>query len=101
MLRDGIHCVIGLLLFFPLTYGQKVWDKKSYKEWTMSEVEQILNDSPWAQTQIEDVHITYEMPANSYVAIIRLRSAVPIRQALLRQKQLQMNYDRFTTADKV
>jgi len=88
-----------LTLVIAPTFGQ-AWKKKPYTEWSMSDVVRILNDSPWAQTQIQSESVNYGSPANSYVATIRLRSALPIRQALLRQKQFQMNYQRFTAADK-
>lgn len=76
--------------------AQKVWEKKPYQQWSMSEVVQILSDSPWAQTQVEeggDAHGTYFIT-------IRLRSAIFVRQALVRQRQLHLNYDKFTPADK-
>jgi len=91
--------IMVLTLVIAPTFGQ-AWKKKPYTEWSMSDVVRILNDSPWAQTQIQSESVNYGSPANSYVATIRLRSALPIRQALLRQKQFQMNYQRFTAADK-
>lgn len=90
---------ISLIVVIGPAFGQS-WTKKPYTEWSMSEVVTILSNSPWAQTQMESHTINYEFPANSYLVIIRLRSALPIRQALLRQKQLQMNYQKFTVADK-
>lgn len=91
--------LISLIVVIKPAFGQS-WTKKPYTEWSMSDVERILINSPWAQTQIESRSITYELPANSYLAIIRLRSALPIRQALLRQKQFLMNYQKFSAADK-
>jgi len=94
-----LGCAISICVSASAS-GQKVWERKPYTEWSMSEVVQILSDSPWAQTQLQDVHLTYQLPANSYSATIRLRSALPIRQALLRQKQILLNYDKFNAADK-
>jgi len=91
---------VAIVGFCRFASAQKSWEKKPYTEWSMSEAMQVLIDSPWAQTQFEDVSINYGLPANSYEATIRLRSALPIRQALLRQKQLLMNYEKFTAADK-
>jgi hypothetical protein len=85
-------------LILTAANGQSVWDKKPYTQWTMSEVLQVLSNSPWTQVQIENVRVSGLF--NSYAATIRLRSALPIRQALLRKKQLQLNYDKFTPADK-
>lgn len=88
-----IVCVAG-------TASAQDWKKKPFTEWSLSEVLKILNDSPWAQTQVEYARIHYGTPPNTYAATVRLRSALPIRQALLRQKQISMNYHRFSAADK-
>jgi hypothetical protein len=82
-------------------YGQKVWEKKPYSEWTLSEVVRILTDSPWAQTAFETTRFSYNVTGQSYSATIRLRSALPVRQALVRQRQLAVNYDKLKTADRV
>lgn len=74
-------------------FGQKVWEKKPYPEWSMSEVIRVLDDSPWAQTQFEGGQADFRVT-------IRLRSALTIRQALIRQRQLQLNYERFPPAEK-
>jgi hypothetical protein len=75
--------------------AQKVWEKKPYQQWSLSEVIQILSDSPWAQTQIER-----EEGRETYFITIRLRSALFVRQALVRQRQIHLNYDKFTPDDK-
>jgi len=77
--------------------GQKYWETKPYQQWTLREVTQFLEESPWAQTQLT---IVPGAPGSSFIATMRLRSALIVRQALLREKQLQMNYDKFTVADK-
>jgi hypothetical protein len=76
------------------TYSQKAWEKKRYDQWSPSEVFTILMDSPWAQVRDEKFEST------EYSSVIRLRSALPIRQALVRQKQIFLNYHKFTAADK-
>lgn len=76
------------------------WKRKPFTEWSLSEVLKILDDSPWAQTQVEYANIHYGLPTSTYTVTIRLRSALPIRQALLREKQIVMNYKRFSAADK-
>ena len=92
--------VVIVTLLVAAGWGQKGWEKKPYHEWTMAEVVSILNDSPWAQTASETSHPAYNLPGTSYSATIRLRSALPIRQALVRQRQLAVNYDKLTSADK-
>jgi len=77
-----------------ISYGQQVWEKKPYEQWTAQEVMGILLDSPWAQLRTEPNE------SRDHPSIVRLRSALPIRQALVRQKQITLNYQKFTAADK-
>lgn len=93
--------------FFPLVlfcvgvvHGQKPWEKKPYHEWNATEVFRVLNDSPWAQTSFETEQTGTGLPAASYSVTVRLRSALPIRLALVRQRQLAVNYDKLSRADK-
>src|SRR5687768_18066364 len=88
--------ILILLCLVAPARAQKVWEKKPYQQWSMSEVVQILSDSPWAQTQIEKVNDAF----GTYFITARLRSALFVRQALVRQRQIHMNYDKFTPADK-
>ena len=87
--------------------------KKPYLQWSKSETEKMLRDSPWAK------HITLsktsmlfrqeertsnaereqtETPVVTYTA--QLRSAIPIRQAVVRERQLQEGYDGMSAAQK-
>jgi hypothetical protein len=77
-----------------LSYGQKAWEKKPYEEWTPQETLGILLDSPWAQLRAENNQSV------AHPTIIRLRSALPIRQALVRQKKIYLNDHKFTATDK-
>ena len=74
------------------TYGQRVWDKKPYHQWSFYEVMEVLNDSPLGKLAKDNY--------SPYLVIIRLQSALPIRQALVRQEQIRLNYDKLTVADK-
>ena len=91
---------IFILCLVVSIYGQTVWEKKSYKQWTPTEVGQILNDSPWAQTQEDWGERTTNGHLNSFAAVIRLRSALPIRQAVVRQRMLVVNYDKLSAGDQ-
>jgi len=67
----------------------------------MADLVRILDDSPWAQTQMENHSVTDgRLPPNSYMATMRLRSALPIRQALVRRRQMFVNYDKLSQADQ-
>ncbi len=84
------------LLFLSIsTFGQNVCHKKPYQQWSYDEAVHIIADSPWAKFErLSDVLYVYSTN-------IRLHSALPIRQALVRRKQIRMNYDNFTATDKV
>lgn len=92
---------VFLFVFFCVSagHGQKPWEKP-YQEWDATEVFRVLNDSPWAQTAFETEHTATGLPAASYSVTVRLRSALPIRRALVRQRQLAVNYDKLSSADK-
>jgi len=83
---------LALLFFCQTTNGQKVWDKKPYQQWSDYEAVQIIVDSPWAK-MIRDGN-------SSYATNVRLHSALTLRQALVRQKQLRINYDKLSADDK-
>ena len=95
------NLIVGIVLLqVSPAQGQEKWEKKPYQEWTLSEVVRILDDSPWAQTASGTFHMNYGSPGVSYSVTVRLRSALPIRQALIRGRQLAVNYDKFSDADK-
>jgi hypothetical protein len=75
------------------------WEKKSYREWTMNEAYSFLTESPWSQTRGKGIGSeasaseTTAMPVDSEDITVRLRSALPVRQALARVRQLKAKYD--------
>jgi hypothetical protein len=98
--RSSSLLALAAMMCMALPASGQDWKKKPFTEWSLSEVAKILSDSPWAQTQVEYANLFYGVPTSTYSVTIRLRSALPIRQALLRQKQILMNYRRFRAADK-
>jgi hypothetical protein len=104
-------CLISVLAVLCLTspaYSQKAWEKKPYQQWSNNEAMKILTDSPWAQTSdlIRDLDQfstrpgTRDLPPSFAATIVRLRSALPVRQAFVRLKQLSIKYDKLKDADK-
>src|SRR5438552_3929968 len=89
--------------------------KKPFTQWSKNEANKILNDSNWAITQEaridfgttvrniagaptdESGHLSAQMNGANipvdYRVTLRLRSALPIRQALVRLKQIEAKYD--------
>jgi hypothetical protein len=81
-------------------FGGDFWENKQYDKWSQSECIKLLENSPWAQastlidpglqrsTKTSDdgkqFQIKYQM---------QFRSALPVRQALVRQMQIAQKYD--------
>lgn len=96
--------------------------KKPFQKWTKAEAAKVLNDSPWAVTQearidlgrevrkiagapvVDGTYLTAELGganiAVDYRVTLRLRSAVPIRKAIVRLKQIEANYDHLSAKDR-
>ncbi len=102
--------------------AQAEWPSKPVHEWSKAEAEALLSNSPWAKR--EEIRISFDkrsqVAAGSYSGVsaaaaarsraeigggdipvdfvftLRLRSALPVRQALVRLKQLETNVDRLT-----
>jgi hypothetical protein len=98
MKRAVLVVVFSLVVLPAVLVAQDFWMQKSYKRWTKDEIVRIISDSPWAQVR--------EMEADSTssgfrpAVTVRLRSAVPIRQALVRLKQIENDYDKMDAAKK-
>lgn len=105
MKRLWINVALILVLAAP-AMGQEFWEKKPYTEWSKEQCLKLLRDSPWAKT----FTITYGkvdqfgQPTKgearqteqkiSYYA--QLRSALPVRQAVVRLAQIQNKYDKMS-----
>ncbi len=95
--RMTMLCLPGLLLMLPMGVSAQ-WQNKPYTEWTEKEALNILNNSPWAQTQeVADTtdmfNTSKKLDSNQTNRVaetarvkfrIRLFSARPIRQATTR-----------------
>lgn len=84
--------------------AQAAWEQKPYTQWTMAEVEAILGDSPWAQTDTRSSgaggSTALSGPVGGGYVNVRLRSALPVRQALVRLRQLKAKYDQMSPSDR-
>jgi len=79
------------------------WHSKPYQQWTAKEAQGLLIDSPWAQTTAGLLAVGRFDPLTAAVntaVTVRLRSALPVRQALARLKQLRNKYDKKGKSDK-
>jgi hypothetical protein len=124
-----VSLVIGVAVCVPrLVLAQDSWRERPFSEWTKRDVTKLLNDSPWARTQTVRIATRKQMrsvagqvsatpgsgpvPTDSQAALggadaavdysftIRLRSSLPIRQAIVRLVQLDAKYDSMKPGQK-
>jgi hypothetical protein len=108
----------ALFLFLAFAFAtltlnaQELW-QKSASDWSKEETEKILNKSPWAVSQ--ELRIQYQgglrpvagtgnivagmvesgtEPPTDFTFTLRLRSGTPIRLALVRQKEIEENFEK-------
>src|SRR5258708_22134457 len=113
-LRIGTILVFGVSAAAIAAFAQSVWTDKPFTQWSRSDAESVLNDSPWSSHQEvrmqfekekqtaagsysgvsaasaagSQMEVTSDLPVD-FVFTLRLRSALPVRQALVRLKQLE------------
>ena len=114
--------LITVLLLVVAVCAQDDWAKKPFEQWSKAEAQKVLNDSPWALTQEARIDFGREVrkvaggPASAagqtaaemgganvavdYRITLRLRSALPIREALVRLKQLDAKYDQMNAKER-
>jgi len=100
--------LLGLAAVQPAA-AQEFWEKKSYKEWNKEQCKKMLENSPWAAhagaVDVQAVAFTSsssqgqdsEQKIDYYAQI---RSALPIRQAVIRRAMIDNKYDKMGAADK-
>lgn len=89
----------------PASSGQqKAWQRTPYQQWTLAEAQSILTDSPWVQTlQKGGMSTSLPFPSGALrmeAVTIQLRSGLPVRQGIVRVRQIRANYDRLNAAEK-
>jgi len=87
----------------PLGLARATWPQdeqtKPFRTWTKAEAKRLLNDSPWAKTQ--EVSSVYGLGVpTDFKFTLRLRSALPIREALVRLKQIEAHYDQLSEKER-
>ncbi len=101
----------GILLLFlagaSAALGADFWEKKNYREWSQRECAKLLEDSPWSKpltltrVEIRDSGRTSSDSQQPYVKyLVQFRSALPVRQAIVRQMQIAQKYDSLTPEQK-
>lgn len=87
MRNRKIPILIAILTFVSLTASATdFWLTKDWHQWSKDECATILNDSPWTRSEA------------GY--IVQLRSALPIREAIVHQLEIVQGYDQKTEAQR-
>jgi hypothetical protein len=116
----GILAILGLAVL--TAKADDFWVKKDWKQWTAADCKKLLESSPWAvRKMIENENNVSRLPsagnqgtgAQASTAdtaqnkdtgelnyVVQIRSAAPIREALVRQQQIDKQYDKMSDTDK-
>lgn len=104
--RNLIFVVSALFLVgLSALPAAEFWESKTYYEWTNKECAKLLTDSPWAwELKIQatgNLGSSDATGGQQFVSyLIQLRSALPIRQAIVRQAQILNKYDGLSNEQK-
>ena len=94
--------IVAFFLTTPSS-AQKAW-QRPYQQWNIDDTEKVLTDSPWVHTLQKGGVSSIPFPnmgARSMGGVtLRLRSGLPVRQAIVRLRQIKANYDRMSPEEK-
>ena len=76
-----------------------VWDAKDWTQWTADDCDLILTKSPWVSTALWNGPNAYEKGGRSQ-SVAQIVSSLIIRQASVRQAQIQVDHDHMDLAAK-
>jgi hypothetical protein len=101
--------VLVAAVFAPRIHAQ-FWAKQPYEKWSRGDCNRILKDSPWARTHTigraiiqlleEPAEAPGREPSAQITYVVRLLSAAPVRQAFVRLRQLDPEYNKLTAEQK-
>jgi len=103
MPRRYVAAFLATLIFAVLSlHASDFWISKDWKQWSRDDCERMLAESPWAHMWRGGPQIGLGGTAagDALVLSIQLRSAVPVRQAIVRKLQFDQKYDKLTDAQK-
>ncbi|MCL5287694.1 MAG: hypothetical protein M1453_06840 [Acidobacteria bacterium] len=104
--RNLMLALLAITVGAAALSAQGFWEKKEWQKWSKEECRKMLEDSPWAQkwyrTHVAEDRFgqptqgdTRETEQQIFY-IIQLRSALPIRQAFIRDAQIRNKYDKMS-----
>jgi hypothetical protein len=105
MLTVPLLTLLALAVSGP-AQSKVFWDKKDYRQWTDKECHKLLEESPWATSytisqiffdRVVTDTTDRERQQNPRIDYkVQVRSAPPIKQAIIRLSQINARYDRMT-----
>jgi hypothetical protein len=83
------------------------WLAKDWKQWSGHECSVLLTESPWTHTWRAGPEFRHNDanpgatgvmvgPEDQMMYVVQVRSSLPVRQALIRRQQLELNYDKMS-----
>jgi|CZKC01.1.fsa_nt_gi hypothetical protein len=106
MPRRKIPSLLAAVLLAALTANASdFWQTKNWNNWSKDACEKLLTESPWARTWTGTYSVilgrverpVYGVPtpsSNDLVYTVQIRSALAIREAIVREQQLSQKYDK-------
>ncbi|HEV3218681.1 MAG TPA: hypothetical protein VGZ48_02860 [Candidatus Acidoferrales bacterium] len=98
--RGAILLTLALAVMFSVCSGtdlpHKPWLEKDWTQWTELDCNIVMGwESPWSHaTEVPGYSMNGPRVSAANGTLVQLRSALPIRQALLRKLQLDSRYDK-------
>jgi hypothetical protein len=115
-MRRYAAAVLAILSFSVVaTWAGDVWVDKDWKLWSKDEVKVVLHDSPWSKHWAKGQVTTSAAPPGVSGAgregaagentpqidyYLQIRSAAPVREAVIRDFQIDRSYDSMSDAEK-
>ncbi len=107
--RNFLLALLTLCVGAAAAFAQGFWDKKEWRSWSKEECRKMQEDSPWAQKWYR-THVAQDRfgqptkgdareTEQQIFYIIQLRSALPVRQAFIRDVLIR-DYDKMGADQK-
>jgi len=111
----GMLTVLGLAVV--TAKADDFWVKKDWKTWTKGDCKKMLEESPWSKRAlVENNSSNGSLPSagqgiqntaqlgnsgtGDITYYVQLRTATPVREAVIRQAQIDAKYDKLSDAEK-
>ncbi len=106
-MRKALCFISVIFLAGSAAIGADFWENKQYEKWSQKECNKLLEDSPWARDfTLLDSGLQKSTGASDdgqqfYIKYqMQFRSALPVRQALVRQMQIAQKYESLDSGNK-